>query len=126
MFSYLDSLGKCLRKGKGVYVYGRDSKKVITEIYPSEQSLTNAEKHVKDNNLKTNYERGTGENLPFQDNSFDVVFCCNVLEHVSDLPKVIAEISRVLKNGGIFFYDTFNRTILSKIGVIKILQEWKK
>jgi 2-polyprenyl-6-hydroxyphenyl methylase / 3-demethylubiquinone-9 3-methyltransferase len=99
---------------------------ITTGIDPSEQSLTIAEKHSKDNNLKINYKTGTGENLPFQNNSFDVVFCCDVLEHVSDLPKVIAEISRVLKSKGIFIYDTFNRTLLSKIGVIRILQEWKR
>jgi 2-polyprenyl-6-hydroxyphenyl methylase/3-demethylubiquinone-9 3-methyltransferase len=49
-----------------------------------------------------------------------------VLEHVHDLPKVISEISRVLKNGGLFIYDTFNRTYFSKISTIKILQEWKR
>jgi 2-polyprenyl-6-hydroxyphenyl methylase/3-demethylubiquinone-9 3-methyltransferase len=47
-------------------------------------------------------------------------------EHVRDLPKVISEILRVLKNGGIFIYDTFNRTSISKISSIKILQEWKR
>lgn len=99
---------------------------ITTGIDPSEQSLTSAKKHAKDNNLKINYELGTGENLPFQNNSFDVVFCCDVLEHVSDLPKVISEISRVLKREGIFIYDTFNRTTLSKIGVIKIMQEWER
>ncbi len=39
---------------------------------------------------------------------------------------MISEISRVLKNGGIFIYDTFNRTLFSKIAAIKILQEWKR
>jgi 2-polyprenyl-6-hydroxyphenyl methylase/3-demethylubiquinone-9 3-methyltransferase len=39
---------------------------------------------------------------------------------------VISEISRVLKNGGVFIYDTFNRTSISKISSIKILQEWKR
>jgi 2-polyprenyl-6-hydroxyphenyl methylase / 3-demethylubiquinone-9 3-methyltransferase len=95
-----------------------------TGIDPSEQSLNNAIKHAKDNNLKINYVKGTGENLPFQNNSFDSVFCCDVLEHVHDLPKVISEISRVLKTDGIFIYDTFNRTYFSKISAIKILQEW--
>lgn len=99
---------------------------ITTGIDPSEQSLNIAVKHAQESNLTIKYEKGTGENLPFQDNSFDVVFCCDVLEHVSDLPKVIAEISRVLKKDGIFIYDTFNRTILSKIGVINILQEWKR
>ena len=99
---------------------------IPTGIDPSEQSLNIAVKHAKESNLKIKYEKGTGENLPFQNNSFDVVFCCDVLEHVRDLPKVISEISRVLKNGGLFIYDTFNRTLISKIAVIKILQEWKR
>jgi 2-polyprenyl-6-hydroxyphenyl methylase/3-demethylubiquinone-9 3-methyltransferase len=97
-----------------------------TGIDPSEQSLNSAIKHAKDNNLVINYKKGAGEKLPFQNNSFDVIFCCDVLEHVHDLPKVISEISRVLKNGGIFIYDTFNRTCFSKISAIKILQEWKR
>src|SRR5665647_1571044 len=97
---------------------------ITTGIDPSEQSLNSAIKHAKESNLKIKYEKGTGENLPFQNNTFDVVLCCDVLEHVYDLPKVISEISRVLKNEGIFIYDTFNRTILSKISAIKILQEW--
>jgi 2-polyprenyl-6-hydroxyphenyl methylase/3-demethylubiquinone-9 3-methyltransferase len=99
---------------------------ITTGIDPSEQSLNIAIKHASDNNLKIKYEKGTGEKLPFQNSSFDVVFCCDVLEHVRDLPAVISEISRVLKNGGIFIYDTFNRTYFSKISAIKILQEWKR
>jgi 2-polyprenyl-6-hydroxyphenyl methylase / 3-demethylubiquinone-9 3-methyltransferase len=99
---------------------------ITTGVDPAEKSLNIAIKHAKDNNLKIKFEKGTGENLPFQNNSFDTVFCCDVLEHVRDLPKVISEISRVLKNRGIFIYDTFNRTYISKISAIKILQEWKR
>src|SRR5450759_423422 len=99
---------------------------ITTGIDPSELSLKSAINHAEKSNLKIKYEKGTGENLPFQDNSFDVIFCCDVLEHVQDLPKVISEISRVLKNVGIFIYDTFNRTYFSKISAIKILQEWKR
>jgi 2-polyprenyl-6-hydroxyphenyl methylase / 3-demethylubiquinone-9 3-methyltransferase len=99
---------------------------ITTGIEPSEQSLNIAIKHAIDNNLKINYEKGTGENMSFQNNSFDVVLCCDVLEHVHDLPKVISEISRVMKKGGVFIYDTFNRTYISKISAIKILQEWKR
>jgi 2-polyprenyl-6-hydroxyphenyl methylase / 3-demethylubiquinone-9 3-methyltransferase len=99
---------------------------ITTGIDPSERSLNNAIKHAIDNNLKINYVKGTGEKLPFQNSSFDVVLCCDVLEHVHDLPKVISEISRVLNKGGIFIYDTFNRTYFSKISAIKVLQEWKR
>lgn len=95
-------------------------------IDPSNQSITTALKHSDESGLNINYATGTGEALNFQDNTFDIVFCCDVLEHVRDLPKVIFEISRVLKPGGIFLYDTFNRTFLSKIIAIKVMQDWKR
>jgi 2-polyprenyl-6-hydroxyphenyl methylase/3-demethylubiquinone-9 3-methyltransferase len=38
---------------------------------------------------------------------------------------VIGEIYRVTKPGGVFFFDTLNRTFVSKLVAIKILQEWK-
>ena len=98
----------------------------VTGIDPSGSSVRTAKSHAKENNLSIKYETGSGEELPFEKNSFDVVLCCDVLEHVNDLPKVISEISRVLKSGGIFIYDTFNRTYYSKLSAIKILQEWKR
>ncbi len=39
--------------------------------------------------------------LPFEDNSFDAAHCHAVLMHVPDTPKVLSEIKRVLKPGGI-------------------------
>ena len=44
-----------------------------------------------------------GENLPFPDNTFDVVFSFNVLEHVQDPGRVLAEAVRTLKPGGTGF-----------------------
>lgn len=98
----------------------------VTGIDPSASSLRTAEDHAKANGLRIAYERGTGEALPYPDNSRDLVFCCDVLEHVRDLPKVISEISRVLRPGGIFCYDTLNRTFISEIVAIRISQVWKR
>lgn len=39
-------------------------------------------------------------NLPFNDNSFDVVFCNHVLEHIQDDAKAMKELFRVMKKGG--------------------------
>jgi len=39
--------------------------------------------------------------LPFDDNSFDVIFCNHVLEHIPDDKKAMQELYRVLKKGGL-------------------------
>jgi len=39
-------------------------------------------------------------NLPFKDNSFDVILCNHVLEHIPDHKKAMSELYRVLKKGG--------------------------
>lgn len=41
-----------------------------------------------------------GRTFPFPDNSFDVVFSSNTLEHVPDLPAMHSEIKRVLRPSG--------------------------
>lgn len=97
----------------------------VTGIDPSEPSLVIASKHARQSGLPIDYRVGIGENIPFADASFDIVYCCDVLEHVNDLARVIVEIRRVLKKDGIFFYDTINRTIPSKLVMIKLFQEWK-
>ncbi|MDR7551184.1 MAG: methyltransferase domain-containing protein [Armatimonadota bacterium] len=43
---------------------------------------------------------GQGEALPFRDASFDVVFCSNVLDHVTSPERTVAEMARVLRPGG--------------------------
>jgi 2-polyprenyl-6-hydroxyphenyl methylase / 3-demethylubiquinone-9 3-methyltransferase len=98
----------------------------VTGIDPSEHSLRIAASHAQAVGLRINYEQGAGEAIPYRDDSFDIVFCCDVLEHVRDVAQVIAEISRVLKPGGVFCYDTLNRTFLSKLVAINIAQVWKR
>jgi len=42
-----------------------------------------------------------GAHIPYPDNSFDIVYSSNVLEHVVDLDTLTAEMRRVLRPGGI-------------------------
>jgi len=44
----------------------------------------------------------TAEEIPFDNEFFDVVFCSNVLDHVTNPNKSVNEIHRVLKNNGYF------------------------
>jgi 2-polyprenyl-6-hydroxyphenyl methylase/3-demethylubiquinone-9 3-methyltransferase len=77
----------------------------VTGIDPSEQSLHTARQHAQSMGLSIQYQEGTGESISFANDTYPVVYCCDVLEHVRDLPKVISEIYRVIKPGGVFFFD---------------------
>lgn len=52
--------------------------------------------------------RGRGEQLPFVDQSFDLVVCLWVLEHVESPEAVLREVHRVLRPGGHFVFLTPN------------------
>lgn len=97
-----------------------------TGIDPAEASIRTASDHARDCGLFIRYDKGVGEALPYADGAFDVVFCCDVLEHVTRVDEVIAEIARVLRAEGAFIFDTFNRTFISKLVAIKLWQDWKR
>jgi 2-polyprenyl-3-methyl-5-hydroxy-6-metoxy-1,4-benzoquinol methylase len=50
-----------------------------------------------------------GEHLPFRDGQFDLIVCMDVLEHVEDPEKLLSEISRCLKPGGLCQLTAINR-----------------
>jgi 2-polyprenyl-3-methyl-5-hydroxy-6-metoxy-1,4-benzoquinol methylase len=50
-----------------------------------------------------------GEALPFATAQFDIILCMDVLEHVQDPEKLVAEISRCLKPGGLCQVTAINR-----------------
>lgn len=57
---------------------------------------------------------GDAQNLPFKDNSFDLVICAEVLEHVNNPSKVLSEIYRVLTPGGLAVIEMDSGNILFK------------
>jgi 2-polyprenyl-6-hydroxyphenyl methylase/3-demethylubiquinone-9 3-methyltransferase len=96
----------------------------VTGIDRSLPTLEAAREHARASRLDIRYQPGDGAALPFGVAQFDVVCCCDVLEHVEDVDLVVAEIARVLKPGGLFFFDTINRTWLSYLLAIKAAQDW--
>ena len=55
---------------------------------------------LKNRKRLKNIEFGYAEEIPFEDNFFDIVIAQEVLEHVFDLKKALSEIKRVLKTNG--------------------------
>lgn len=93
----------------------------VTGIDLSEPSLEIAK--AQDITKSINYINCHAYCLPFLNDSFDVVCATDVLEHVEDPHLLIAEASRVLNTGGLFFFHTFNRNPLSYLLIIKGV-EW--
>ena len=50
----------------------------------------------------------TGESLPFPDESFDIVYSANVLEHTQNPEQVLRESVRVLRRGGLLHMEMPN------------------
>jgi 2-polyprenyl-6-hydroxyphenyl methylase/3-demethylubiquinone-9 3-methyltransferase len=96
----------------------------VTGVDPSRVSVETAQAHAFAGGLDIGYRVGSGEYLPVADAGYDVAYCSDVLEHVEDVDQVLAETARALRPGGIFFFDTPNRTLVSKV-VTKATQNWR-
>jgi 2-polyprenyl-6-hydroxyphenyl methylase/3-demethylubiquinone-9 3-methyltransferase len=95
---------------------------VVTGIDPARDAVAAARTHAEATGLRLSYDVGSGEALPYLDASFDAVVCVDVLEHVRDLPRVLAEAARVLRPDGLFLFDTINRTFLAKLVTITLAE----
>ena len=48
------------------------------------------------------------DELPWPENTFDCVVCCEVIEHIVDTDRLLSELKRVLKPGGVLVLSTPN------------------
>jgi len=94
----------------------------VTGIDPAEQAIAAARAHAAETGRNIRYETGVGEALPHADAAFDAVVSVDVLEHVADLPRVIGEVARVLRPGGVFLFDTINRNPVAAFAVVTVAE----
>lgn len=75
---------------------------------------------------------GEGAHIPYANGSFAAVMSTSVLEHISDIDPVLAEVSRILEPGGKFIFcgpnhrfpeQLWGRKVLTAVG-LKRLAEW--
>lgn len=82
----------------------------VTGIDMGEAPLTVAKLHQHESGVEIDYRRGTAEELAAeQPESYDVVTCLEMLEHVPDPASVIQSCAQLVKPGGHVFFSTINR-----------------
>jgi 2-polyprenyl-6-hydroxyphenyl methylase/3-demethylubiquinone-9 3-methyltransferase len=99
---------------------------VVSGIDLSHASIEEARRHAASSELEIDYRHGPAEEIPYQDGTFDAVVCVDVLEHVRNVEKVILEVHRVLRDGGLFLFDTINKTPKSKIVMVWLLERLQR
>lgn len=81
------------------------AKLIASDISPD--MLAVAKEKLKDLNI--DWQIIDAQQLPFGDNSIDLVVCCFGYMFVPDKPKAFAEVYRVLKPGGMFLFVTWDK-----------------
>jgi ubiquinone/menaquinone biosynthesis C-methylase UbiE len=86
--------------------------KVATLFDYSETELAQA-KEIYGNQLKT--KSGDIYSLPFKDNTFDALLMVRATHHFKDMQKVMDELYRVLKPGGVAVIEVANKKTLPRM-----------
>ncbi|WP_029231175.1 class I SAM-dependent methyltransferase [Butyrivibrio sp. VCB2006] len=79
----------------------------------SEGMLETCKKNVGERD-NVEYMQADIQDLPFEDNSFDIVIANAMLYHIPDLDKGVREVRRVLKDGGTFYASTYGENGFSE------------
>jgi ubiquinone/menaquinone biosynthesis C-methylase UbiE len=72
----------------------------LTITEPEKPMVRRLEKHIRDSKPEAKVLRAPAEDLPFNEQSFDVVVSTLVLCTVDDQPRALREVRRVLRPGG--------------------------
>lgn len=65
---------------------------------------------------------GDAKSLPFKDETFDIVLCTEVIEHVESPSRAIKELFRVTKTGGYIVLTTPNRVFKSLFDFLSLIR----
>ena len=83
----------------------------VTGIDMGEKPLSVAKLHLKESGLEVDYRQTTTEALAIEEpESFDIITCMEMVEHVPNPASVINACSRLVRPGGELFFSTINRT----------------
>ena len=113
--------------GNSVLDLGSGTGAAYKQLLNFETTAIEPDKKMLELNTFENKVLGSAEDLPFDNNSFDNVFCSFVWRNVTDTSKALEEVYRVLRPGGKFILLDMTRPknsflkMLHKIGTFKVL-----
>lgn len=88
------------------------SEAILTGIDITPKSIELTKKNLELHGYQSNLLVADTENLPFKDETFDIVYSFGVLHHTPDIQKAIDEIFRVLKPRGKVLLSLYNKNSL--------------
>jgi len=99
----------------------------VTGIDMGDAPLGVAKLHQLESGLSIDYQKSTAEDFALKHaNSFDIVTCLEMLEHVPDPSSVVRACATLVKPGGMVFFSTINRNpkafMLAIIGAEYVLR----
>lgn len=94
--------------GYGSKILSSPAEKVIG-VDVSEKAVQGARERFESDKME--FLQIDGKSLPFEDEMFDLVVSCQVIEHIVDYDQYIGEILRVLKPEGVVLFTTPNARI---------------
>lgn len=81
----------------------------MTALDLSREHLKLTKRHLQLEGLETDAIYGDAESMPFESNSFDVVYSFGVLHHTPGTAAAFREVNRVLKPGGVALIGIYHR-----------------
>ncbi len=81
--------------------WAKSDPKTLSGIDFTERAVAHTGKRLAVYGLRSDVRVADAEELPFDDDTFDLVYSWGVLHHTPDTPKAFGEIYRVLRPGGI-------------------------
>jgi 2-polyprenyl-6-hydroxyphenyl methylase / 3-demethylubiquinone-9 3-methyltransferase len=85
----------------------------VTGIDPGEATITAATAHAASQGLAIDYRAVRVEDIAARGETFDVVTCLEVVEHVPDVGAFLDAAARVVRPGGLLIASTINRSLRS-------------
>lgn len=95
----------------------RDSRLRVTGLDISRTFVELARKHAAAEGMQIDFRQGNASDMPFTDNSFDLVLCRAAFKNFSEPERAIREMARVLRPGGAGVIIDLRRDVpMSEIG----------